>query len=109
MKNVDEMSVNEKITELQACVNKARSGEQNPGSVDYEFLLNSKLGDQRGEKLSYYSVLVKNAALMFGGRLNDLDMDVRQQTITEYNRKLDEALLAFPGYERAEEQSRGSR
>ena len=109
MKNVDEMNVNEKISELQSCINKARIGENNPGSPEYEFLLNSKLGDSRGERLSYYSMLVKNAAIMFGGRLNDLDFDVRQQTVADYNRKLDEALLVFPGYERTEEQSRGSR
>ena len=109
MKNVNEMNINEKISELYNCISKARAGEQNPGSADYEFLLNSQLGDNRGEKLSYYSVLVKNAALMLGGRLNDLDYDVRQHTVIDLNKKLDEALISFPGYERTEDQSRGSR
>ena len=109
MKNVNEMSVDEKISALQSCINRARVGEQNPGSVEYEFLLNSKLGDDRGQALSYYSVLVSNAAVMFGGRLNDLDYDVRQQAIIDYNKKLDDALLSFPGYEKTEDQSRGSR
>ena len=109
MRNVDEMTVNEKISELQACISRARVGENNPGSIDYEFLLKADLGDNRGEKLSYYSMLVKNAAIMFNGRLNDLDYDVRQQTVADYNKKLDDALCSFEGYTRTEEQSRGSR
>ena len=108
MKNVDEMSASEKINELQSCIAKARSGEQNPGSVDYEFLINSKLGDSRGEKLSYFSMIAKNASQKFGGSLNNLDFDVRQQTVEELNQKLDEALLSFPGYEKTEEKSRGT-
>ena len=36
MKNINEMSLEQKIMELQQCISKARVGAENPGSVDYE-------------------------------------------------------------------------
>jgi hypothetical protein len=109
MKNVDEMSLEQKLMELQQCLSKAKVGAENPGSTDYEFLLNSKLGDQRDEKLAYYTTVLTNSKQLIGGRLNQLDYDVRQNAIRDINNKLNDALLAFPGYGKTEElnQSQG--
>ena len=103
MKNVDEMSLDQRIMELQQCVSKARVGAANPGSVQYEFLLNSKLGDERDGKLSYFESILAKAGEWKRGKFDSLDYDVRQQTITDINNKLVESLLAFPGYAKAEE------
>ena len=40
MKNVNEMSLEQKLMELQQCFAKAKVGVDYPGSVEYEFLMN---------------------------------------------------------------------
>jgi hypothetical protein len=103
MKNVNEMSLDQKIMELQQCVSKARVGAENPGSVDYEFLQQAQLGDAREEMLAYYATLIQKANEYRSGKFNNLDYEVRQQGIRDINNKLDAALLAFPGYGLEEE------
>ena len=100
MKDLNNMSLEQKFMELQQCVSKAKVGAENPGSTDYEFLINSKLGDNRDDKLAYYESLIAQARSLIGGRLSQLDYDVRQQTMNDINNKLDDALIAFPGYEK---------
>ena len=95
MKNVDEMSLDQRIMELQQSVSKARVGAENPGSVEYEFLLNSKL--------SYYESILSKASDWKRGKFDSLDYDVKQQTITDINNKLIDALVTFPGYGRTQE------
>lgn len=100
MKDINNMSLEQKVLELQQSVSKAKDGAMNPGSTNYEYLLNSKLGDQRDDKLAYFETLIAQAKSIMGGRLSALDPDVRNQAINEINNKLDDALLAFPGYEK---------
>ena len=109
MKNVDEMSLDQRIMELQQSVSKARVGAENPGSVEYEFLLNSKLGDERDSKLSYYESILSKASDWKRGKFDSLDYEVKQQTINDINNKLVEALVTFPGYGRTQdlEQAQG--
>ena len=103
MKNVNEISLDQKIMELQQCVSKAKVGAENPGSVDYEFLQKAQLGDAREEMLAYYAALIQKANEYRNGKFNNLDYEVRQQNIRDINNKLDAALLAFPGYGLEEE------
>ena len=107
MKDLNNMSLEQKFMELQQCVSKAKVGAENPGSTDYEFLINSKLGDNRDDKLAYYESLIAQARSLIGGRLSQLDYDVRQQTMNDINNKLDDALIAFPGYEKEISQGLG--
>ncbi len=107
MKNVEGMSLEQKMMELQQSVSKARVGAENTGSADYEFLINSNLGDSRDEKLAYYSSLITKAQEFRSGKFDNLDYDVRNQMITELNNKIDEALLSFPGYEKEVQQGLG--
>lgn len=107
MKNIQNMSLDQKLIELQQCLSKAKVGAANPGSLEYEFLLKAKLGDGRDDKLAYYTNLLTNANQLLGGRLNDLDYDVRQNAITDLNNKLDDALLVFDGYEKVEQVQQG--
>ena len=104
MKNVAEMSLDQKMIELQQCLSKAKVGAEYPGSVEYEFLLKAKLGDGRDDKLAYYTTVLTNARQLMNGRINQLDYDVRQQAITDLNNKLDDALLVFDGYEKVVEE-----
>ena len=100
MKDLNNMSLEQKFMELQQCVSKAKVGAENPGSTDYEFLINSKLGDNRDDKLAYYESLIAQTRSLMSGRLSQLDYDVREETMRDINVKLDDALLTFPDYDK---------
>ena len=97
MINISEMSSEQKINELKKCLNKANSGLNNPGSAEYAFLLNSKLGN-RLETLNKFTNLLNNSIEFFSKGMHNLDFDIRSQYIKEYNDALTDALLSFPGY-----------
>lgn len=88
MKNVNEMSLEQKLMELQQCFAKAKVGVDYPGSVEYEFLMNCTFGESRDEKLAYIGNLLNNAQLLIkrGADLGDLEA------------RLADVLVMFPGY-----------
>ena len=102
MINVNDMSLEEKFSELQENISKARVGANNPGSAEYSFLMQCKLGNNRDERLNYLSNLIKNSRVLLS-RLDRLDYDIKQQSIRTINKELDEALLLFPSYTKEQE------
>ena len=102
MNNVNDMSLEQKLNELQQNINKARVGANNPGSAEYSFLMQCKLGNNRDERLNYLSNLIKNSRVLLS-RLDRLDYDIKQESTRTMNRELDEALLLFPGYTKEQE------
>ncbi len=90
------MTVLEKAYLLQSKIAKA--------SLDVEYSIGIKCGNDKDEKLAKMRTMAKNAIELFGtGRINSLDYDVREKAIRDWQERLEAALSCFPDYEAEEE------
>ena len=100
--DLNQMSIQEKAGTLKNLVNKAK--------LDFNYAMQLPLGDDRDAKLAHMEILANNASLMFVGdyaRVNQLDMDMRQDAFNTYTARLNEALSKFPEFSMTETQEEG--
>ena len=84
------MTIEEKIQALQTCL---------INSEDIAYSINVFWGsDPQTSKLEIIQILNNARELLFTGRINQLDYDVRQQTVDNLNALLDSKLAMFPEY-----------
>lgn len=98
MKNIDELSVYQKIDELNKCIAKIELAEQEPGGELYNnFLLRALLGDRVATITDYKRLVVRADYIL---KSTDIGTDARYYAEREYDAQISEALLMFPGYTR---------
>ena len=103
MKIVDELSLEQKLSELKKSVTRAKEGINCTEGREYDFVINSKLGDDKIESINYYASIINKTNSIINGKLSQLDYDTREQAIKTINKELTNALLVFPGYVTLEE------
>lgn len=95
-KDISEMNINEKIYALQGVLAKAL--------LDTEYSIKCVLGSDKMMTIARMNIVLDNAkALFIEGRVNQLDLDIRNKTLALYNAQLDDCLTKFPEYNKEEE------
>lgn len=98
MNRLEDMSILEKVTALEACIAKA--------DLDVEYSITVAWGtDQSAEEVkSQARIEIANAKQLFSsGRIDTLDYDVRADAYANWNVKMDNYLRKFPEYSEEKE------
>lgn len=100
-KRLEEMSVIEKANVLQSLVAKA--------DLEVDYAIQVKWKTNKDDEIREIGVLLDNTRNLFStGRIDNLDYDVRNSTIENYNNRLTSYITMFPEYDIELEEEQGT-
>lgn len=92
MTKLQDLNILEKANQLEALIAKA--------DLDIDYSIQVKWGGSKNDAERDARVLIANTRLLFqSGRIDQLDMEVREKAFANYHTMLDSYLKRFPEYE----------